>query len=152
MCRPAVPSANNAWTVQLPRRVVSEGRKNNIQAMGFGFDLDQGWLPYAASSISSQPVKASRNLFRQVGDLIGYHRIRPGLQQHLKRVMPRLVLAEQLGGGAPPRLTLIIDLAQRLPIGVTHDETVWRDFSSPRWREAPRGSRLGFIELATLRQ
>jgi len=34
--------------------------ENNIQATGFGFDLDQAWLPYAACSISSQPVKASR--------------------------------------------------------------------------------------------
>ena len=40
---------------------------------------------------------------------------------------------------ASPRLTLIIDVAQRLTIGVTHDETVWRDFGSPRRREAAGG-------------
>jgi hypothetical protein len=31
-----------------------------------------------------------------------------------------------------PRLTLIINVAQRLTIGVTHDETVRRYFGSPR--------------------
>jgi hypothetical protein len=48
-------------------------------------------LPYAASSISSQPVKASRNFLLQVGDLIGDligdHRIGIGLQKRLERVV-----------------------------------------------------------------
>jgi hypothetical protein len=48
----------------------------------------------------------------------------------------RLIFAEQLGRRAPPRLTLIINVAQRLTVGVTDNEAVRRDFDSPRRREA----------------
>jgi hypothetical protein len=38
-----------------------------------------------------------------------------------------------------PRLTLIIDIAQRLIVGVTHDETVRRYLGGPRrWEAAAR--------------
>jgi hypothetical protein len=68
-------------------------------------------------------------------------------------IPPRLIFAKQLGRRAPSRLTLIINVAQRLTIGVAHDEAVGRDFGSPRRREAARrATYLGFIELATLRQ
>jgi hypothetical protein len=30
----------------------------------------------------------------------------------------------------------IINVAKRPPVGITHDETVWRDFGGPRCREA----------------
>src|SRR5690242_1926391 len=44
--------------------------------------------------------------------------------------------AKQLGRRAPTEFTLIIDIRQLLPASVTHDETVWREFGSPRRREA----------------
>jgi hypothetical protein len=45
-----------------------------------------------------------------------------------------LILAEQLGRRTPPRLILIIDVRERLPVVVAHDETVRRDFDRPRRR------------------
>jgi hypothetical protein len=77
-----------------------------------------------ASSRAATALKAEQQL-RQLGD-IGRNPL-------------RLVFAEQLGGRAATGFVLIISVAQRLTIGVTHDETVWRDFGRPRWWEATLG-------------
>jgi hypothetical protein len=48
--------------------------------------------------------------------------------------------AERYRDGFPPaRLILEIDATQCLTVGVTHNETVRRDFGSPRRREAAGG-------------
>jgi hypothetical protein len=54
----------------------------------------------------------------------------------IHRNPPRFIFAEQLGCRAATGFAFIIDLAQRLTVGVTHDETVGRHFDRPRRREA----------------
>jgi hypothetical protein len=66
----------------------------------------------------------------QLGDVGGYP--------------PRLILAEQLGRRSPPRLTLIIDVAQRLTAGVTHDKAGGLLLDSPR-REVANASVSVFV-------
>jgi hypothetical protein len=67
------------------------------------------------------------------------------VQQQLRQIgdircnPSRLIFTEQFGRRAPSRLTLIIDVAQCLTVGVAHDETVRRYFGGPRRREAAGG-------------
>ena len=62
--------------------------------------------------------------------------------RNVRRDPPHLVFGEQLGRRSPPRLTLIIDVGELLPVGVPHDETVRRYFRRPRRREAAGGHDL----------
>jgi hypothetical protein len=63
---------------------------------------------------------------------------------HVGRNPPRLVTREQVGGGASSRLILIVDVAQRLPVMVTDNETgVVRLINCPRSREATGTVRHG---------
>jgi hypothetical protein len=58
----------------------------------------------------------------------------------------RLIFAELLGLCLPPRLFLVIDVRERLPVAVLDDEASEVIFNCPRWREAARG---GGHELMT---
>src|SRR6266576_3122377 len=69
----------------------------------------------------------------------------PGLPQQLRQLgnvhrnAPRFIFAEQLCCRAAAGLAFIIDIAQLLTVGVTHNETGWRYFGSPGRREAASG-------------
>jgi hypothetical protein len=63
---------------------------------------------------------------------------------------PCLIFAEQLGRRAPTGLAFIIEVAQRLPVGVTHDEAVGRYLGSPERREAGGHDQRSKCELQVL--
>ena len=64
----------------------------------------------------------------------------------IDRHAARLVAGEQLGRRAPTGLVLEIEIAERLPGGVLHDEArIVIFFDRPRWREAAGGGHGAMI-------
>lgn len=79
-----------------------------------------------AETIAQSPHRAPlRALSQQVGKLGDVH-----------RNAPRFVLGHELGRRAPAGLFLVIDIGQRLPVGVIDDETGWAFLDGPGRREA----------------
>ena len=54
------------------------------------------------------------------------------------------IFAEQLGRRSPAWFVLIIDVAQRLPVSVTHDKAGGLFFDRPRRREAVAGGLMSY--------